>query len=556
MKHLILILFCCVCIAPLAAQDSPKQAPPPSRDFEETLDEEIELFLQKVSRSIARRDVGLLFEDDTLDRKPRRALRTADLESEGYAHSFNGNTVVDVEETILGNVVVKGGNLTVYGKIEGDVMLIGGNVYVKDDGWVTGNVRVINGDIQKSESGRIDGFEDVSSSRASYRTNRSRFRNLGTSFDVPWSNEFNNLENVVLRYNRVEGLFFGLGSEKRYYWDGRRDWSAFGSAGWGFRSHTWRYNLGLARQFQLFEDGSNLLELGVEGYSLTDSKDKWIISTNENSAAAFFIHEDFLDYYSRKGVTSHVAWLTQGSLVRSEVRIAYLADTYDSLSLKTDWAMFGGNKVFRQNPLVLPGTMRSVVATIGFTTTDRTSHGQEGWAIHLSSEFGKNMKGSDYAFNQHVFDIRRYQPMGRYDNFNVRARLGSSEGSVPAIRSFELGGLGTLHAYRYKSLGGNRMLLVNAEYILDGDFLEDLDFWPADIFSGFTFIVLSDAAVLRTVPSDVKATNGFSNIRWSEWAHDLGFGIGNRNGTFRLAYTWRTDIKTKGTILFRFVRPF
>lgn len=553
------ITVCFLLMFGAAAANAQSKSQPTSKDndeFTQRLEKEIDRFLSRVTRSWTRINDSDIEESDTLDRK-RRSLRTADISSDPYAHSYTGHTVIEEGETVDGDVVVKGGNLTVLGTVDGDVLVIGGTLFVKEGGTVTGNARVINGDIVKDDGGTIEGYEDKSNATASsYRTNRSSFRRYGTSFEVPWKSEYSNLDDVVLRYNRVEGIFLGLGSEKRYYWDGRRSWTGFGSFGWGFKSHTWRWNLGVARQFPLTEEGSHLLELGVEAYSLTDSKDRWIIGTNENTAAAFFIHEDFLDYFSRRGITGHVAWATQGSVLRTEVRVGYAVDRYDSLTNRVNWAMFGGDKSFRPNPPITEGNMRSVVATVGMTTLDKTVRGPEGWAIVATAELGRRMPGSDYSFDQYILDIRRYQPLGRYDNLNVRFRAGSSEGILPEQRIFQIGGLSTLQAYRYKSFVGTRMVLINAEYIVDGNFLDDLDFWPSWMFGGVNFLFLSDAGFVRTPFPTTAPQDGFDKVTWSEFNHNFGFGLANRSGSFRFAYTWRTDIKAPGALVFRFVRPF
>ena len=556
MSRLMTIMFFLFSLTIANAQQRGLSMEEEEDDFARNLNQKIDRFLERVSHGIRSGDIEEIFLADTIDRKPRRTIRTADLETDAFSHSYSGDMVIESDEIIKGNVIVKGGDLEVSGTVDGDVLVIGGTLFVIDDGVVTGNARVINGDIVKSEDGRIEGFEDRSSSKASYRTKRSGFRRFGTSFDAPWALDRTNIDDVLLRYNRVEGVFIGLGSEKKFYWDGRRSWTAFGGVGWGFKSHTWRYNLGLARQFALSNDGSHLLEIGLEGYSLTDSKDNWIISTNENSAAAFLLHEDFLDFFSRRGVTGHVAWYTQGSILRTEVRVGYAADTYGSLDQRTDWALFGGNKSFRPNPAITDGKMRSIVASAGLTTYDKTLYGPEGWAIHLNAELGRGIAGSDFSFNTIVGDVRRYQPIGRHDNLNLRLRVGSAEGVLPPQKLFELGGVGTLHAYRYKQLGGNRMILMNAEYILDGDFLDELDFWPTSIISGFTFLFMSDAGLVRSVAPTELASRGFDNIGLRDFAHNFGFGVSNRSGSFRLAYTWRTDVKAPGTIIFRFVRPF
>lgn len=173
-----------------------------------------------------------------------------------------------------------------------------------------------------------------------------------------------------------------------------------------------------------------------------------------------------------------------------------------------------------------------------------------------TGEFGRKMSGSDFAFNQYILDVRRYQPLGRYDNVNIRFRAGSSEGFLPLQRDYEIGGLGTLHAYRFKSERGNRMLLVNAEYIVDGNFLDDLDFWPSDLFGGINFLIMSDAGLVRTALPTADFQDGFGKITWGELRHNMGFGLANQSGSFRIAYTWRTTEKGPGTWTFRFVRPF
>ncbi|MBI5463866.1 MAG: hypothetical protein HY966_02785, partial [Ignavibacteriales bacterium] len=416
-----------------------------------------------------------------------------------------------------------------------------------------------NGRIEKEEGGRIDGYEDYSNaSTADYRERRSTLARGGSSFNVPWLSESANIDNFIFRYNRVESVFLGFGTQKRFYWDGRKNWNSYGSVGWGFKSHTWRGNLGLSRQVAFSDESLNqMFELGAEGYSLTDTKDQWIIGVHENTAAAFLIHEDFRDYFERTGATFHVAYYTQGDYLNTEFKVAYVMDKYDSLSNKVEWAMFGGDKVFRQNPPIAPGQMKSVMASVGVTTLTKTSRGPEGWNLFASAEFARKDFGpTNFDFDQYVVDVRRYQPLGRYDNFNVRVRAGTSTGVLPLQKAFEYGGLGTLNGYAFKSDIGNRMLLINAEYIVNGNFLDDLELWPTWLFRSFNFIITSDAGIMRSLPPASAPTSGFEKITWGEFKHNMGFGFSNRSGSFRIGVAWRTDSKEPAQILFRFTRPF
>ncbi len=551
MKRVFLLPLLTVCLA-ISATGQARQADQRSgakqADVTDRLGTMIEEFVDKVARELSGQPTEI-FTDSLQDQS----------KSSQPSITFDGDKIIEDGETIEANVVVKAGDLTVYGTITGDVLVVGGTLYVKDGGTIKGNARVINGDIVKEDNGIVEGYMDkTSASTAGYRFDKGRFARSGYRFDAKWVDEMTNLDNFIYRFNRVEGHFFGLGSEKKYYWDGYRRFTVYGSVGWGAKSHRWRYNLGVARQFLVTSasNGGGILEVGAEGYSLTDSKDRWIISTNENTAAALFIHEDFRDYFGREGFSVHTGYYTRFDDITAQLKFAYVLDKYSSLEKRTEWSIFGGRKVFRPNPMIDEGRMRSFVITPGFSTTTRTSYGEEGWSMFGTAEFSDKRYGSDFSFSQMIADIRRYQPLSRFDNFNIRLRVGTSAGKLPVQKIFEFGGLSSLHGRPFKSEIGNRMILLNAEYIVNGDFLHELDFWPSWVLRHVNFIVLSDAGLMRNVPRGSGWTDGFENIRLSEFKHDIGVGLSNRNGSFRIGFVWRTDINAPGKLFFRFKRPF
>ncbi|MGD1044903.1 MAG: hypothetical protein ABR936_06195 [Bacteroidota bacterium] len=496
--------------------------------------------------------------EDTIESPSHISPNITDSEIDSSAQSFSGDKVIKESETIDNNVVVKGGDLTIYGTVNGDVLVVGGDLHMKRTGKITGSARVVNGSILKEDGAIIKGFEDYTRKEKSrFRPSRRNFSRTIRTFDVPWSDEQMNLDNFIFRYNRVEGVFLGLGSEKKYYWDGERNWNMYGSAGWGVKSHTWRGNLGLVRQFAILtNEGSGIIELGAEGYSFTDTKDKWVISLHENTAAALLIHEDFRDYFQRNGYTVHVAYYSKNDYLKNELKFAYLADTYDSLTNKVDWALFGGGKWFRMNPAIDPGKMRSAIASGGVSTISNTSHGPEGWSLYASGEFAKKNWGSEFEFDQYIADLRRFQPLGMYDNFNIRVRAGSSTGVLPMQKLFELGGFGTMNAFPFKSEIGNRMLLINAELIINGGFIEELDFWPMWIFQNINILILSDAGLTRDAVQAASALEGVEAVKWNDFKHDFGVALTNRSGSFRIGVAWRTDHPSPAQFILRFNRPF
>ncbi len=474
--------------------------------------------------------------------------------------TFDGATIIAVEETIEGDVVVKGGDLTVYGTVRGDVLVVGGTLYVRDGGRVTGNARVINGDIVRDEGGTIEGYMDkTSSSRLTYREDKGKIARSSYHLDADWKSELTNLDNFIFRFNKVEGFYLGLGSDKRYYWDGYKLYSLYGSVGYGFMSHKWRANLGVTRQFAITGSKgspSHLLEIGGEWHSYTDSKDQWLIDLNENSTYALLIHEDFRDYYQRQGFTIITGWYMQGEDLTTQLTVEYNIDQHRMLENGTEFAIFGGKKKFRLNPPADEGKVNAVVVSGGISTVTKTRRGPHGWSLYGTMENSRKNFGSDFAFSQLIVDVRRFQPLSRYDGLNLRVRGGTSSGVIPLQRVFEIGGLGTLPGYNFKAEAGNRLFVGNLEYIVNGDFLGDLDFWPSGLMRHVNFVFFGDAGWVTSVHSSASWTDGFDQLSLSSLRTDLGFGFANRNGTFRIAWAWRTDQGSGARFILRFTRPF
>jgi hypothetical protein len=560
-RFLLVFVLSTFFLAAAAAQS--KKSDTPSTDNRESVAQRIGSIVENAINSIEKTLSGRL-EDNSSRKSIDASMRTKQLPmdetdfvtDEDTSVTYEGNTIIEKMDTVNSNVVVKAGTLTVFGRINGDVLVVGGDLRIKDNAYISGNVKVINGEVLKDEDAVVVGYIDKSSSRKekAYREETKDFRKASTRLNATWVPETTNLDNFIFRYNRVEGLFLGLGSEKRYYWDGQKSYSAYGSFGYGFKSHNWRGNLGLSRQFA-FDDGQ-LFEIEGEGHSLTDSKEDWLIGLAENTAAAFFIHEDFRDYFQRSGYGVNAGYAVQQDYLTGQVKIGYLSDEYRSMTNQTEWSLFGGNKVFRLNPLIDEGMMRSVVGSVGLSTVTTTMYGPEGWSVLATGEGAKKSLKSEFEFNRYVADIRRYQPMGRYDNLNVRVRVGSSDGVLPIQKVFDIGGLGTLPAFPFKGETGNRMLLMNAELVINGDFLGDISFWPSWMLREINFVAFSDAGLVRTMPETARWTEGFDNIRFTDFQHDVGVGVGTRSGSFRVAFVWRTDHSEPARLILRIARPF
>lgn len=462
------------------------------------------------------------------------------------ALTFNGDTEIAESDTIVGDLVVKNGLLTIRGTVLGDVLVVNGDIRAKSTARVKGNMRAMNGTITKDDGAIVEGYtEESNRSYESKRKRTSRARYSYTFKPFMWyDTEIN--DNFLFRYNRVEGLFFGFGSRKEYYWDGSRSLSGFGSFGYGFASHRWRMQLGLDRQFAI---SSGLYEVGGEVHSLTDTKDEWIMKLGENNLAALLFHEDFRDYYQREGYSIHTARYTKEGEVTTLIDVRYNVDRYNSLEKKA--RVFGGRE-FRTNPPVNEGMMRSVSVMTGFNTVEKYRRRTQGWDVYSRLELGGREFGGDFDFTHGLVDLRRYQSLSDDDQLSMRIRVGSLEGVTIVQRMFELGGANTMPAYGFKEFSGNRMILGNLEYQMGSDIIDEVFLWP----SFFDLILFVNTGAVATVPTKQELYEGFDVISAKSFKSDVGFALSWHDGHARLGFAWRTDKKTSAAIFFRLSRAF
>ena len=204
------------------------------------------------------------------------------------------------------------------------------------------------------------------------------------------------------------------------------------------------------------------MTLGVRHYDLTHSEDQWLLPMVENSAAAFFFREDFMDYYRLTGTSFH---LNTHLYRRLTVELAYLLDEHESLERTTNWSLFGGDKKFRDNPPVMEGEVRSLLIRLGYDTRDDFMEPAGGFLIEATYEKAGDGLGGTLDFERLLVDVRRYIYLTRYENIDLRLRAGSSAGDLPVQMAFDLGGLGSLRGYKHKEFRDfNRMILGNLEY--------------------------------------------------------------------------------------------
>ncbi|MFC1554357.1 DUF5686 family protein [candidate division KSB1 bacterium] len=457
---------------------------------------------------------------------------------------ITGDYYINEGEKEYQNYIITQGKIEISGTVYGSVVVIEGSIHVTSTGTLRGDAIAISGEITKERGGIIAGDEINNDWRSMIRRRPKTIRRWNDDISgngvFGWDSQIYDDTIVPVRYNRVEGLYLG------FKWaDALRDYNRFlnlsGHVGYAFGQEQWRYTVGLEKKMFAF----NTTKIGVKGYMLTDSDDFWRIAFDENSAAAFFLKEDFLDLYYRSGVTTYIS---QEIGYNTSFKLEYRDDKIKSMENSVDWALFGKNKVFRPNMPVNTGEMKSV-NFLGIYNSGYTS-GRGMW-VRLETEITNPDLGGIFDYSRYILDIRKYQPITRYENINARVIFGSSKGVLPVQRRFYLGGISSLRGMRYKEFSGSSMFLANLDYIFDtGRILQGPTEW---ILDNFKIGIFFDAGVV----SEATTSNYFKELKSGSFMHDLGFGIMTRKEDKRLDFAWRTDLDNEPVrITFRVNRTF
>ncbi len=71
--------------------------------------------------------------------------------------SFGRDVTVESDEIVHNDLVILFGDLEVYGEVVGNIVVIMGDVYVREDAVITGDVLVVGGEVEREEGARIVG---------------------------------------------------------------------------------------------------------------------------------------------------------------------------------------------------------------------------------------------------------------------------------------------------------------------------------------------------------------------------------------------------------------
>ncbi|MBI4553890.1 MAG: BamA/TamA family outer membrane protein [Candidatus Latescibacteria bacterium] len=437
-----------------------------------------------------------------------------------------GDVSIGRGTAVAGPLVILHGNLYVSGTVDGDLFVINGSASLQGGSVVTGDVKVIGGQIYASRRATVQGQRVVYAGE--YTVSRTKTGSLRLSPVQPSGVEWT-IRPSGWRFSRVRGHEVDLTLRVVPLKEtGRPSLTGTITVPTEPNDHGFLgFKAGVVEPFFV----RHPLRLGIEGYKMTDTNDRWQVPPLHNSLAAFGTKNDFYNYFLRSGFT---AYAEQRVGQHAMVRMEYRHDTFRTLAVRSPFTLFGGNRAFRANPDIDEGAIHGLVWRARYDTRPSDVPPDNAWSFDAELERAEKGLGGDFRFTRFDVTISRYNAW-RGHHLNVRAKLAASGAPLPLQRSYVLGAAGGLRGFGDFEYAGDRLLVFNAEYRLPVTTLRRQQFvsWKVELIpffdAGTAFFSAASGRNVLTHPAlrsrvsphlGLPLPDGFSDLR-----SDAGAGV-------------------------------
>lgn len=412
----------------------------------------------------------------------------------GVTKFFNDYTI-EAGEINSDNIRVIGGDLYVYGTVDGKITVVGGDVTLGPTSVVNGTIVAIGGSVQKDKLAVIHGkiiethmkeglvyreMEPAESIEGGYEF---RIKERSMRAIESWIHP----EKDFFIYNRNEGLLF-TPLNSQWDGDGKSSFRLSFSIGYRFGSDEPAGRLTLEKSFF---SNKNLVIFG-SAFKESRTDDFYRLSETENTWAGLLGRQDFYDRWNEEGWSAGIGL----DLYRVKLKLLMASVKQDSIAVTSNlWSLFEKERSLRSNPYIASQeTVDYLQATVAFQTK-HYSPVATGMTLFIEGEaYQKTDDGlTIYTMNsaelrKRIFGFFKMNWELSYGLvFRSQFMAGTSDGKLYEFRKFGVGGLGSVSAFPFKYQTGDQMVQANGEIVFTDEFTDAWFFLKLFVDGGYAW---------------------------------------------------------------------
>jgi hypothetical protein len=371
----------------------------------------------------------------------------------------SGELVLPRDSTIPGNLLVLGRSTYLSSHVQGDVVVIGGDLFLRTGSSISGRAIAIGGGVYRTFLGTVGGPIE------SYRDDDYFIRTTGSGYELEYSAKHDRppmfqpagLQGLLVpTYDRVLGYSQPVGAL-----------ITFGDRAVELQpTVTYRSRLGeLDPGVELRIAPEKKVRLEADYGRSARTNDAWIYSDLLNSAAMLAFGNDSRNYFRSVGGTARLIGHVEKKYVTLEPWIGGRTEQVSPISAVGNVFSFWGRNELdqgaRPNPLVQPGRISS--ALVGGSLI----YGAGDVSARLTAEAEQSFQTPDRtsSFTQLTLNGSIDFPTFRDQRLSIAGHAVLTAGdSTPLARYAYLGRAATLPLLQLLQLGGDQLLFLDSEY--------------------------------------------------------------------------------------------
>ncbi len=375
------------------------------------------------------------------------------------------------------------GQLRIDGRVEGDVLVVNGDMRVTATGVVTGSVTVLGGRLLVDRGGSVGGaqLEYPTAARVALTVDGRLMRQAGrralsdytsASTTFIWRNLRTTLRANPGSYNRIEGFPLEFGPSIVWDRDERTQLTLdlTGILRTASDPTDSRATLGWRGSLAAKRAGAHPMTIGLRGGAVIAPVADRPYQPMESGLGAFFLRRDFRDWYAQRSIGVFADVALRPTLLAS---VSIDVGRERSVAAVDAFSLLRSGEAWRPNPLIDDGKYRTFAAGVSYDTRDDRRRPTSGWylrsdlryvtsgeltPVSLPEEIRTAMPTTNYDALEMDLDVRRYQRLGPTQSLHMRLTGGGwlAGNRLTIQRRRAMNGADPLAGYAFRAVNCDR----------------------------------------------------------------------------------------------------